>query len=221
MHLGVQLRQVIKPWFLAHQLLVEHHGEAELQDVAVVDGQAYEYAHQLELCVHVEVGGAKPVEPGALIIREHAVVGVEQLAHQQLEELLLHSALIHALLAHKLDLEWLLECVLLLGPVDLHQRVMHQVATTPHLEHQEGAHLKSGAGREETPEQCVLQLVQLLHLVLQLQYARLAGGVKHVGVLAEGEVALIRCPPPPEVLLDIEVFIVDGVIVELRIRQHA
>lgn len=56
-------------------------GELELQDVAVVDGEADQDAHQFEFQIHVQVRGPEPVEAGGLVVREHAVVGVEQLPH--------------------------------------------------------------------------------------------------------------------------------------------
>jgi hypothetical protein len=46
----------------------------------------------------------EPEEARVLVVGEHAVRGVEDLPHRQLEELLLHAALVHALLAHEMHL---------------------------------------------------------------------------------------------------------------------
>lgn len=40
-NLWVQLLQILQAQVVPHELLVQHHGELEFEDVAVVDGEAW------------------------------------------------------------------------------------------------------------------------------------------------------------------------------------
>lgn len=63
--------QVPERPFLAHELPVDHHGEVDIQDAVVVDGQAQDDADQCVLAVVLEGRRVEPEQLGALVVREH------------------------------------------------------------------------------------------------------------------------------------------------------
>mmetsp|Transcript_6451 Transcript_6451/g.15414 ORF Transcript_6451/g.15414 Transcript_6451/m.15414 type:complete len:228 (+) Transcript_6451:1264-1947(+) len=152
-----------------------------------------------------------------LIISEHAIVWIEKLLDQLLEKLFLDTTLVHSLLSKKLYLQGLAQCVTFLGPVDLNEGVLNQVSPTPNLEHQKWAQIHLLVATKETSEQGILQLIVLCHLVFHLEHTCFACRVIDVRVVAKGEFATARALPPPEVLLQVEVLVIDCIIVEFRV----
>lgn len=63
--------QVPERSFLAHELPVDHHGEVDVQDAVVVDGQAQDDADQRVLALVLEGRRVEPEQLGALVVREH------------------------------------------------------------------------------------------------------------------------------------------------------
>jgi len=89
LHLRLHARQVGQADRRAHKLLPERRGQRHIERVAVVHRQREHGAHELELGAHVNVGRARPVRAAAAIHADkHAVAGVEELAEDELEELL-------------------------------------------------------------------------------------------------------------------------------------
>lgn len=68
----VGVGQVPEGSFLAHELAVDHHGEVDVQDAVVVDGQAQDDADQRVLALVLEGRRVEPEQLGALVVREHA-----------------------------------------------------------------------------------------------------------------------------------------------------
>lgn len=58
--------------FLAHELSVDHHGEVNVQDAVVVDGQAKDDADQRELTLVLKRRWVEPEHLGALVVRKHS-----------------------------------------------------------------------------------------------------------------------------------------------------
>eukprot|EP00966_Prymnesium_polylepis_P043563 1010141-Prymnesium_polylepis.1 len=123
-------------------LFVDDVREAQVEDDAVVDGDAEEDADQLELALVLEARAVEPKLPQLVVVDEHAKRNVEDLRHDELEKLLLHAALVDAVLARELHLERLLE--VLLAERHLQQRVGDQVRA---------AHLHNEVGRRRAHKQ--------------------------------------------------------------------
>lgn len=76
------------------QLLVDHQREVDIQNDAIVDGQADDNADQPELGFQALRQHVEPKCPGLVSVSEHAEVLVEEVSYKNLEELLGDTAFI-------------------------------------------------------------------------------------------------------------------------------
>ena len=67
---GVGGIEVLEDRLAAKQLGVEHHGEVDVEDDVVVDGQPKQETDELELLLRLKGGGVEPEEPRHLIVGE-------------------------------------------------------------------------------------------------------------------------------------------------------
>lgn len=66
---------VWKVWvgpFFPHQFLVDNHGEMEIQDAVVVDGQAQDQSNESVLSFILQGGWIKPKDSCLIIVGEHS-----------------------------------------------------------------------------------------------------------------------------------------------------
>lgn len=82
----VQLVEVLESPFTAEQFAVDDHGEVDVKDDRVVNGQAEHDADQCELTVTLERRRVEPELVGVTIVREHGEVRIEDLIDDQLEK---------------------------------------------------------------------------------------------------------------------------------------
>ena len=89
------------------KFLVAGEGEADVEDGGVVDGETHEDADEMvlfeESLVDDVVESGEPVDTGVLVVAEHAVVGIEDLADEELEPFLLESAHVESHFAGEVD----------------------------------------------------------------------------------------------------------------------
>ncbi len=139
----------------------------------------------------------------AELLLEHRVVGVEELLHEQVEELFLHAALVHAFLAHELDLHLFLVVLALRG--ERSERVVEDVAATD-LDAQDRAVVEQPEGHLEA---ALVDDVRddALHRepALELDRVDLGCGREEPGVLQEDELVSGVC-----LLLLLRVVVVSG-----------
>mmetsp|Transcript_16851 Transcript_16851/g.51812 ORF Transcript_16851/g.51812 Transcript_16851/m.51812 type:complete len:657 (+) Transcript_16851:161-2131(+) len=174
---------------LAEQLLVGEERERQVQDDAIVDGHAEEDADELKggrLLHGVRVEEEQRV---VAVLAEDVVVPVQQLAHDDLEELLLHAALVDAELAPELHAQSLLEEEV--GHEhDLVQRVAHD-RVPAHVQVHVRVHARrlARAGEDRGLDgdvHLLPELVPHLELGVEVQDLRLDGGLQHEGEREHG-----------------------------------
>lgn len=93
----VEVLQIVERASLAHELLVDNHWELDVEYDVVVDSETQENSDQSELSVGLERNLVEPHELGFTVQDKHAVVGVENLVDDQLEEFFGNAALVNPL----------------------------------------------------------------------------------------------------------------------------
>lgn len=172
--------------FLVLELLVDDEGEADVEEDLVVEGEAEQGADELVLDGHFEGLAVEPEDAVVHLHDEHAVVEVEELLDEQLEELPLDSAVVDALLALELDLERHLQGHL--GVVQLRERGADEVVSPDlHVEVRQVVALQQRVQAQELRDLLVHPL-PLLDLRLDVQDLRLVLRVQHPRPPAEREV---------------------------------
>lgn len=58
--------------FFPHQFLVDNHGEMEIQDAVVVNGEAQDESNESVLRFIFQGGGIKPKDSGLIVVGEHS-----------------------------------------------------------------------------------------------------------------------------------------------------
>ena len=71
----VGICQVWEGTLLPHELPVDHHGEMDVQDAVVVDGEAQNDANEAVLGFVLQRRRIKPKRPRLLVICEHSCLG--------------------------------------------------------------------------------------------------------------------------------------------------
>lgn len=68
----IGISQIPEGSFFAHQFPVDHHGEVDIQNTVVINGQTQNDADQCVLALVFKGRGIEPKQFGSFIIREHA-----------------------------------------------------------------------------------------------------------------------------------------------------
>mmetsp|Transcript_8322 Transcript_8322/g.29551 ORF Transcript_8322/g.29551 Transcript_8322/m.29551 type:complete len:734 (-) Transcript_8322:1002-3203(-) len=200
------------------QLAVHGEREVDVEDDVVVDGEAEQGAHQLELDAGLERVVAEPHQPRLVVLAEHRVLRVEQLAAQHREPLLAHAALVDALLALEAHLERLAQRRRVVRR-QLRQRVLDDRLAA---DREDQVRLLARA-REHGTQHRVAEL--LAHLVLRRDVEDAALGVRveqgrvaaerEVGAARDGLAGLARADELPRVVVVHQVdLLVHNVVVE-------
>jgi hypothetical protein len=131
---------------LFEEFFVQGERERQVNNYAIINSQTAQFADQM---VHVTALQSLIVEPdrvGLLVMYEHAVFEVENLAQQQHKELFLDAARIVGILADEHHLERLLQIVAFLLR-ELIERVLDDVIAA-HKQRQERIH-RVNRGQED------------------------------------------------------------------------
>lgn len=63
--------------FFPHQFLVDNHGEMEIQDAVVVNGETQDQSDEGVLCFIFQGGWIKPKDLGLIIVGEHSCAVIQ------------------------------------------------------------------------------------------------------------------------------------------------